>query len=84
MTFATYLLIDRAPHATRPSQTSTEVIIALLTCTAVVSRSEIALLLAPLALQLLVLGHVGFVKLIKIGVISGFASIGALIPSSFP
>ncbi|KDR68602.1 hypothetical protein GALMADRAFT_146254 [Galerina marginata CBS 339.88] len=74
--FATYLLVDRAPNATKPSQTSLVSAISLLTFTAVVFRAEVVLLLGPFALQLLYLGQIPFLKLVKVGMLSGLISLG--------
>ncbi|KAL4075052.1 glycosyltransferase family 22 protein [Scleroderma yunnanense] len=73
---AYFTLYNRAPHSNRPSERSVDVVVALLVFTAVVFRSEVALLLAPLALQLLIQGHTSLLRLIKVGLITGLASIG--------
>ncbi|KAH7884254.1 glycosyltransferase family 22 protein [Phlebopus sp. FC_14] len=72
---AYYSLYNRAPKSTRASQKNIDVAIALLVFTAVVFRSEIALLLAPLALQLLVARHTSFFHLVKVGLLAGLTSI---------
>lgn len=72
---ATYLLVDRSPNSRRPSQASLKVAVALLTWTAVIFRSEVALLLAPLCLQLLFTRRVPFLDLIRIGLLTGLLSI---------
>lgn len=48
---------------------------ALLTLTGVVFRAEVALLLAPLCLQFLILRYVSFSRLVKIGLASALASL---------
>lgn len=75
---AYYLLHNRAPKSTQASKNCVNIAVALLTFTAVVFRSEVALLLAPLALQLLVQGHTTFLDLVKVGLLAGLASIGQL------
>lgn len=55
---------------------SVDVAVALLVFTAVVFRFEVILLLGPLALQLLIQGHVTLLRLIKVGLITGVTSIG--------
>ncbi|KAG1743496.1 glycosyltransferase family 22 protein [Suillus lakei] len=72
-----YALYDRAPHSQYPTRRSVDVAFALLTFTAVVFRSEVALLLAPLAIQALLLRHTSFLRLIRVGFLSGMLSIGA-------
>ncbi|KAG2053372.1 hypothetical protein BDR06DRAFT_982841 [Suillus hirtellus] len=72
---AFYALYDRAPHSQYPARRSVDVAFALLTFTAVVFRSEVVLLLAPLAIQALLLRHISFMRLIRIGVLSGVLSI---------
>ena len=75
---AYYLLCDRAPGSMQASKKSINIAVALLTFTAVVFRSEVALLLAPLALQLLVQGHTTFIDLVKVGLLAGLMSVGQL------
>lgn len=77
MNVASYLLIDRAPNATKPSETCISTAISLLTFTVVVFRTEVVLLLAPLVLQSLVSRHITLSNVLKAGVLSGFASLGA-------
>ncbi|PPQ98171.1 hypothetical protein CVT26_003217 [Gymnopilus dilepis] len=72
----TYLLIDHAPNATRPSERKLTWAVALLTSTAAIIRAEVALLLAPLALQLLYSRQLPFSKLLKVGILSGIISAG--------
>ncbi|KAG1814077.1 glycosyltransferase family 22 protein [Suillus variegatus] len=72
---AFYALCDRAPHSQYPARRSADVAFALLTFTAVVFRSEVVLLLAPLAIQALLLRHISFMRLIRIGFFSGVLSI---------
>lgn len=74
---AFYALYDRAPQSQCPTRRSVEVAFALLTFTAVVFRSEVALLLAPLALQALLLRHISLMSLVRVGFLSGILSIGA-------
>lgn len=50
--------------------------IVILTFTAVTLRSEVALLLGPLAVQGLILRRTTFLSLIKTGMISGMLSLG--------
>ncbi|KAF9463957.1 Alg9-like mannosyltransferase family-domain-containing protein [Collybia nuda] len=73
--FATSLLVDRAPNATRPSKHSVEMAIALLTFTTVIFRAEVLLLLGPLVLQCLISRNITILNVIKIGALSGIASI---------
>ncbi|KAG1863451.1 glycosyltransferase family 22 protein [Suillus tomentosus] len=72
---AFYALYDRAPHSQYPARRGADVAFALLTFTAVVFRSEVVLLLAPLAIQALLLRHISFMRLIRIGFFSGVLSI---------
>ncbi|KAF5327333.1 hypothetical protein D9619_003978 [Psilocybe cf. subviscida] len=72
---ATYLLFDRAPSAPNPSRKSITIAVSLLVFTAVVLRAEVALFLGPLCLQLLYLRQVGFVRLLKIGLLSTAISV---------
>jgi alpha-1,6-mannosyltransferase len=48
----------------------------LLTFAAVVFRAEVVLYLGPLVLQLLLQRYISLTKVILVGVVSGFASIG--------
>ena len=73
---ASYLLINRNPNSLRPSSASFNTALFLLTFSVVVFRAELALFLGPLALQALVYGHTTFTNLVKIGLVSGLASIG--------
>ena len=70
---ANYLLYNRAPGSTQASKKCINIAVALLIFTAVVFRSEVALLLAPLALQLLIQGHT---NLVKVGLLVGLTSVG--------
>ncbi|KAG1841030.1 glycosyltransferase family 22 protein [Suillus subalutaceus] len=72
-----YALCNRAPQSQFPTRRSADVTFALLTFTAVVFRSEVALLLAPLAIQALLLRHISFTRLISVGFLSATLSIGA-------
>jgi len=74
--FSTYLSLDRAPNATRPTNKSIEFAIASLTFTAAVFRAEVALLLAPLCVQLLVTGQIPFRTLLKVGLFVSLLSVG--------
>ncbi|EGN98733.1 glycosyltransferase family 22 protein [Serpula lacrymans var. lacrymans S7.3] len=73
---AFFLLNNRASNSLKPSTLSVHAAFSILTFTAVVFRSEVAILLAPLALQSLFLQHTRFLSLIKVGIISAIASIG--------
>lgn len=73
---ASYLLYDRASKSTKASKSRINIAVGLLTFTAVVFRSEVALLLAPLALQLLIQGHTTFLDLVKAGLFVGLTSVG--------
>ncbi|KIJ12871.1 glycosyltransferase family 22 protein [Paxillus involutus ATCC 200175] len=72
---AYYALYNRAPKSLQASKRSINTALTLLTFTSVVFRSEVALLLAPLALQLLVQGHITFLNLIKVGPLAGLTSV---------
>ncbi|KAF8554440.1 hypothetical protein OG21DRAFT_1578255 [Imleria badia] len=72
---ANYLLYNRAPNSTKASKNHINIAVGLLTFTAVVFRSEVALLLAPLALQLLIQGHTTFLNLVKVGLLVGLTSV---------
>ena len=74
--YATYLMVDRSPNSKKPSQASLNMAIALLTCTAVIFRAEVALLLIPLCLQLLFSKRLAFRHVIRVGLVSGLLSIG--------
>lgn len=74
--FSTYLLLDRAPNAIRPTYKSIKFAIASLTFTAAVFRAEVALLLAPLCVQLLVTGQIPFRTLLKVGLFVSVLSVG--------
>ncbi|KAH9928344.1 Alg9-like mannosyltransferase family-domain-containing protein [Fomitopsis serialis] len=71
---ALYQLVNRSPNSSRLSSSAFHRMIALLTCTAAIFRSEVALLLAPLALQGLLTGSTTFSSLLRVGVISGTCS----------
>ncbi|KIJ60396.1 glycosyltransferase family 22 protein [Hydnomerulius pinastri MD-312] len=77
--FVFYALYNRAPKSTQAPKRNINIAIALLTFTAVIFRSEVALLLGPLALQLLVQGRTKFANLVKIGLLAGLASIALTI-----
>ncbi|KAF8055562.1 glycosyltransferase family 22 protein [Lyophyllum atratum] len=72
---AIYLLVDRAPNKTKPSQRSLTAAISLLTFTAVVLRAEVLLLLAPIVLQSLLHRNITLIKVIKVGLVSGLLSL---------
>jgi alpha-1,6-mannosyltransferase len=72
VTIAFSLLID---HQNKPSKLNANWAIAWLTFAAVVFRAEIALLLIPIALQLLYLRHISFSNLFIVGLFSGLASL---------
>src|ERR1700722_6278458 len=77
------LLIDRAPRWKRPSAETLHASIALLTFTAVVFRAEIALLLAPLVLQALLLRYVSFSSVVITGLLSAVLSTSMSLSSFF-
>ncbi|KAI0351772.1 hypothetical protein OH77DRAFT_1506366 [Trametes cingulata] len=72
---ALYLLIDRAPNATRPSKPNVHRAIALLVFAAAVFRGELLLLLGPLVLQAIVRQYTSVSEVIKVGVIAGALSV---------
>jgi alpha-1,6-mannosyltransferase len=74
--FATYLLLDREYTMRKPSEMSIIGAISLLTFTAVIFRAEVAFLLGPLCLHLLITRRITFSKLIRIGLVSGLVSLG--------
>ncbi|KAM5539258.1 hypothetical protein V8D89_007131 [Ganoderma adspersum] len=78
------LIIDRAPNSTRPSKSNVHWAIALLTFATIVFRSELLLLLGPLALQS-ILRYTSLYSVIKVGLISGIisAAITVLVDSYF-
>ncbi|KAF8440477.1 alpha-1,6-mannosyltransferase subunit [Boletus edulis BED1] len=76
---ANYMLYNRTPKSRQASKTRITIAVGLLTFTAVVFRSEVALLLAPLALQLLIQGHTTFLDLVKVGLLVGLTSIAITI-----
>ncbi|KAJ3516567.1 hypothetical protein NLJ89_g1033 [Agrocybe chaxingu] len=76
---STYLLINGAPRLIRQPSRNINVVIGLLTFTAVVFRAEVALLLAPLSLQLLWKRRIAFWRLVQVGIISGLLSLGIVI-----
>lgn len=75
---ASFLLVDCAPKAHAPPRRNLAFAIGLLTFAAIVFRAELVLLLGPLVLQSLFLGHISFVEIIKTGVIAGVPSLGQL------
>ncbi|KAI6042478.1 glycosyltransferase family 22 protein [Pisolithus marmoratus] len=72
---AYFTLYNRAPQSIHLSRTSVDIAIGLLVFTAVVLRSEVVLLLAPLCLQFLAQGHITFARLIKVGLSTAVAAI---------
>ena len=74
---AVSFLIDGALNSTPLSSRKVNVAIALLTFTAVIFRAEVALLLGPVALQLLFTNRISFINLIATGLISGLFSLGS-------
>ncbi|KAG0708123.1 glycosyltransferase family 22 protein [Suillus ampliporus] len=72
---AFYALYNGALQSQYPPRKNVDVAFALLTFTAVVFRSEVVLLLAPLAIQALLLQRTTFLRLIRIGFLSGLVSI---------
>ena len=76
-------MYNRAPQSKYPTRKSVDVAFALLTFTAVTFRSEVALLLAAIAIQTLLLQHTSFLRLVRVGVLSGLSSIGACCPLPF-
>lgn len=73
---AYFLLYHRAPKSTQASKRCINIAVGLLTFTTVVFRSEVALFLAPLALQLLIQRHTTFLDLVKVGLLAGLTSVG--------
>ncbi|KAF9232948.1 Alg9-like mannosyltransferase family-domain-containing protein [Melanogaster broomeanus] len=73
--FAYYALYNRAPKSVQAPSKNITIAVALLTFTAVVFRSELAVLLALLALQLLIEGHSTFLNLVTVGLLAGLTSI---------
>ncbi|KAI0366186.1 hypothetical protein BV20DRAFT_972227 [Pilatotrama ljubarskyi] len=71
---ALYLLVDRAPNATRPSSSNVHRAIALLVFAAVVFRGELLLLLGPLVLQVIVRRYTSVAEIIKVGFVAGAIS----------
>ncbi|EPT01710.1 hypothetical protein FOMPIDRAFT_133302 [Fomitopsis schrenkii] len=71
---ALYYLVNRSPNSVRPSAPAFHRAIVLLTCTAAVFRSEVALLLGPLVLQGLLRRYTTFGTLLKVGFIAGTCS----------
>ena len=61
----------------RPLQRDIHLAIALLTFTIVVFRAELLLFLGPVVFQALWQGYTRFWKVVKVGIISGAASLGS-------
>ncbi|CCM00069.1 uncharacterized protein FIBRA_02096 [Fibroporia radiculosa] len=76
---AHYLLINRAPNSLYPPRHSLHAALALLVFTATVFRSEVLLLLGPMALHALIWGHTSITKLVMVGLVSVLASAGLTI-----
>ncbi|KIY44223.1 glycosyltransferase family 22 protein [Fistulina hepatica ATCC 64428] len=72
---STYLLLNRAPSAPRPSVRNVSIAVGLLTSTAIVLRSEVSLLLGSIVLHLLFLGHTSLWRVIKAGLFWGLPSL---------
>ncbi|KAK7695295.1 hypothetical protein QCA50_002485 [Cerrena zonata] len=72
---ASYLLLNRASNAQKFSPKGVHRAIKLLIFTAVVFRSEVALLLAPILLQSWLSGRTTLGDIIKVGLVSGLKSI---------
>lgn len=68
------------PNSARPSETNIITAIKLLTFASIVFRAELALLLAPIALQALLARWVSFGSLLKAGIIAGLSSICEFFP----
>lgn len=76
MNISSYLLLNLNSNAIRPSKTNAQWAISLLTITAVSLRAEVALLLVPIAYQLLATGSITFGTLMRTICFSGLLSIG--------
>ncbi|KAI6107933.1 glycosyltransferase family 22 protein [Pisolithus sp. B1] len=72
---AYFTLYNRAPQSIHPSRASVDIAVGLLVFTAVIFRSEVALLLGPLCLQFLIQGYTTFARLIKVGLSNSIAAI---------
>ncbi|CAL1695049.1 unnamed protein product [Somion occarium] len=79
---ASYLLLNRAPNSQRFPSRDVNRAIGLLVSTAVIFRSEIALLLAPVLLQSWLSGATNLRNIFKVGLLSGLSSI-VLVDSYF-
>lgn len=64
------------PNSARPSERKVSIAVSLLTFTAVVFRAELALLLAPFALQALLARWISLGGLLKTGIVAGLFSMG--------
>lgn len=73
--FASYLLLNCEKNTVRLHRHKLGAAIALLTFSAVVLRAEVTLLLGPIALQVLWNRQITFVRLVKLGLLSGLSSI---------
>ncbi|KAI0079622.1 hypothetical protein K474DRAFT_1639550 [Panus rudis PR-1116 ss-1] len=72
---ASCILLYRSSNKPKPTPRDLGRVIALLTFTSIVFRAEVALLLAPVTVHALFSGGISFKKLLKVGVVSGLASI---------
>ncbi|THV06315.1 hypothetical protein K435DRAFT_960579 [Dendrothele bispora CBS 962.96] len=72
---AAYLMLERAPQATRPSPSRISTAIALITGAGVIFRSELVLLLGPTVLQSLWKGYISFWDTVRVGLLSALCSI---------
>ena len=71
-----FWLLLRPYNAPKPSQWTVAISISLLTLVSVVLRAEVFLYLFPLVLQLLLQRYISLSKVIVVGIVTGFASIG--------
>ncbi len=83
MNLAYFCLLPRTPKAKNPSRTRVYAAIVLLTFTAVVFRSEVAALLAPIVIQVLLQRQADFVTVVLVGLTSGLVSISKSPPCHF-
>jgi alpha-1,6-mannosyltransferase len=73
---ALYLTLDLDPQTAKPPPRRAYAAISLLTFSAVIFRSEVLVLLAPLSIQYLSLGYTTLSDTIRVGLISGLTSLG--------
>lgn len=76
--YATFLLLDRSPTTRKPSSDNIIKAISYLVFASAVFRAEIALLLAPTAIQALLMRQVGLVQLIRSGLTAAIFAIGSM------